>query len=140
MWLVPTRWLYAPLDPSRRQIRLLEILPVWKTDRQTPISARLVIVSLDDEPDYSALSYTWGDGTTTNHIIVDGKRIGCTANLHHALNDLRSNPWDVIKKTPKRIWVDAVCINQEDLEEKNHQLPLMETIYTKAKVVYCWLG
>lgn len=92
---------------------------------------------LDGVP-FSALSYVWGDAKEKKRITVNGKLIDVTAGLVSALEYA---PGHMKKyKVAPRLWVDAICINQEDLEEKNHQVPLMKDIYSQAEMIICWLG
>jgi hypothetical protein len=81
---------------------------------------------------YTALSYVWGDPNNQRTIFLDDQPFNITANLAAALEDLRHQ-----YKT-LRLWVDAICINQSDLLERNHQVTLMRDIYAFAHqtVVY----
>ncbi|KAF7531300.1 hypothetical protein G7054_g9012 [Neopestalotiopsis clavispora] len=123
---------YQSLDPSLKQIRLLTLLPASDSVEDT-VSAILQTVSLNDEPAFEALSYVWGDERDTIEINVDGKAANVTRNLGTALRRLRGS-------APLVLWVDALCINQSDIIEKNHQVPLMSEIYTKSQEVLIWLG
>ena len=83
---------------------------------------------------YQALSYVWGDPIEIKSIQVNNQGFGVTTNLFNGLQRLRS-------KTKNRIiWVDAICINQEDLQEKSFQVKLMQEVYSRAKAVLMWLG
>lgn len=122
---------YQPLDHSKRQIRLLELSPGNPGSR---ISARLIHVSLDDNPRYDALSYMWGPPRPTYTISIDE---GCSfivrRNLRKALDDLRQ-PTEC-----RVIWTDAICINQLDIAEKEFQIQLMRAIYAGAHTVCAWI-
>ncbi|KAL7621616.1 hypothetical protein AAE478_008942 [Parahypoxylon ruwenzoriense] len=83
---------------------------------------------------YDALSYTWGDLTRSNEITVDGNVLGITENLHEALLNLRS-PTEA-----RDLWVDAACIDQENIQERNHQVQMMKSIFSAASSVIVWLG
>ena len=117
------------LEP--RQIRLLEILP--DVDSQT-IRCTLRTCRLDDKPIYDALSYHWGDPSRTSHVICNGARLDITANLDEALRQLRTDG------DPKVLWVDAICVNQKDLDERTHQVALMRDVYQQARRTVVWLG
>jgi hypothetical protein len=83
---------------------------------------------------YFALSYLWGDSDERQNICCNGEIIGITTNLHEALDQL----W---KQYPDRkIWADAICINQEDQVEKAVQVAMMGQIYVGATEVIVWLG
>lgn len=87
--------------------------------------------------DYVALSYAWGDPTATHEIYVDGIRMRVTANLEAALRELRSHSRI---QQGFRLWIDALCINQEDLKERAHQVTRMKDIYASAWNIAIWLG
>lgn len=128
---------YIALDPCRVEIRLLEIVSV------EPIVCKLSIVSLLDHPDFSALSYTWGDASVTEPIIVEGSSVTVTSSLIHALKAVYFQWTEGCcsdDTSARRIWVDALCINQPDIQEKNSQIPLMHKIYTSAQRTFCWVG
>lgn len=121
---------YASLtEPD--QIRVLELLPGSQYD---VIKCRLVIVSLDSGVSYTALSYTWGNPKKTKNIECEGKKIEVTVNLESALRRLRDT------HSVRRLWADAICINQKDVREKEQQVVLMRNIYKNAKDVAIWLG
>ncbi|EKG14521.1 Heterokaryon incompatibility [Macrophomina phaseolina MS6] len=121
---------YSPLDPKRRQIRLLTLHPgSWRAR----IRCSLTTVSLLDEPDYEALSYVWGDPQSTAPIFVDGCVFLATVNLWRALRRLR-------RHYPRTIWIDAICINQKDVAEKSSQVAMMKDVYSNCRQGILWLG
>ena len=81
-----------------------------------------------------ALSYVWGDTNPLRDISVNGKMFGVTANLFYALRDLRD------EYRVSRLWLDTICINQQDVEERNKQVVLMGSIYTLAHHTVIYLG
>lgn len=83
---------------------------------------------------YTALSYVWGDATDTRTILVNEAPVEVTANLHAALSDLQD------EKRVLRLWADALCINQQDDEEKSRQVMMMGRIYTLAHHTVIYLG
>ncbi|KAM0263718.1 hypothetical protein ACHAQJ_001032 [Trichoderma viride] len=87
--------------------------------------------------DYIALSYVWGDEKDTAEIYLDGIRVTIRANLEAALVQLRKYPRI---QQGFRIWVDALCINQDDVEERARQVAIMKDIYASAWHVTVWLG
>ena len=122
------------LAPSEIRIVILE---PGKNDE--PVRCRLEHVLLDHEPAYEALSYAWGDATRpSQEIFLDGKRFEVTENLGAALLNLRDEA--VEKPTAQRLWIDAICINQKDISERNSQVQKMKDIYSKAERVLIWLG
>lgn len=98
----------------------------------------------DFNPRYEALSYTWGDDAATQIVEVTDTRRSSSAfhsselyvrpNLHVALKHLRD------LKSERILWIDALCINQEDEEEKNDQVKRMGDIFRLAYRVVVWLG
>jgi hypothetical protein len=130
-------YIYKALDKPDETIRLIKILST------APIHCQLIVVSLEHSPVFSALSYMWGDATKTQPIIVDGAYLPVTTNLAHALQDVHGQ-WPKSSYTraeeDRWLWADAICINQKEDEEKNHQVPLMERIYSRAQQVFAWLG
>ncbi|KAI1759882.1 HET-domain-containing protein [Hypoxylon sp. FL1150] len=87
-----------------------------------------------DQDTYDALSYTWGNLEKTNHIIIDGESLDITNNLYMALTELRS------PTRSRRLWIDAICIDQENIQERNHQVHMMKRIFGSASSVIVWLG
>jgi len=127
--------LYSREDLRGRCIRLLDLSSTHAGEHE-PLRGHLRVVSLDRNPTYEALSYTWGsDAIAPSRLILcSDMPVPITRNCYNALCTLRRN-FKVCT-----IWVDAICINQHDGEEKNHQIPLMRDIYGKAKRVFIWLG
>ncbi|KAK8095076.1 hypothetical protein PG997_001761 [Apiospora hydei] len=91
--------------------------------------------------DYIALSYEWGDPARTGRMVVNGIEITVTRNLQDALRDTCTKWWDNDDYSEEiHFWADAVCINQLDVSERNHQIKLMGEIYTQALRVWAWTG
>ena len=112
-------------------VRVLRLYPGSYGD---PLSGALNLVNLDAAPPYTCLSYTWGEPDFTCQISIDGKRMSITTNLHDALQRLRSSNDNV------DIWVDAICINQADLNERNSQVQMMGRIYRGCEECLVYLG
>lgn len=89
---------------------------------------------LSQDPEYEALSYMWGSADNLNTIDIEGKEFRIGQNLWQALKQLRHS------KVPRLLWIDAICINQDDTAERNHQVNQMSLIYSKAIRVIIWLG
>jgi len=121
----------ARLDPSSRDIRILSLMPGQPAD---PIICSLSKASLYESPQYDALSYVWGDPSICNKISLEQQERNVTVNLFAALRRLRH------ATERKQLWVDALCINQDDDDEKTHQVGLMGFIYSRAREVLLWLG
>ena len=123
---------YAALDKSQNLIRLLHLSPI--SSAYSEIQGRLSVALLDDQPEYEALSYAWGDSNDTLPINIDGHLLNITKNLHSALKHLQ------LEDRERVMWADALCINQTDLGERMHQVSMMGSIYGQASQVIVWLG
>jgi hypothetical protein len=119
------------LCSERQEIRTLTLKQGAFDD---PIHCTLQTVSLADRPKYTALSYVWGDATDRLPIYVDGTLFSATKNLKIALQYIRKADRDQV------MWVDAVCINQNDIDERNNSVSLMGELYSDADHVIIWLG
>jgi hypothetical protein len=112
-------------------IRLLQIAPgngnqdINCTLLQTPLATATV---------YEALSYTWGSPGRNNTILCNGRATHVSLNLFQALRHIRQSSVEVI------FWIDQLCINQADLNERSSQVALMGDIYARASRVVVWLG
>jgi hypothetical protein len=151
----PTANMYDPL-PRDTSIRLLRILSNHGED---PVCS-LEIHDINDDIGYDCLSYTWGDpldhqlsspGSTTvcgpcSVTLEGGYRIDITPNLFDALRHLSRNGYSTPTPDPDSgrtkdyLWIDALCIDQSNTEERNKQVSLMGQIYMKAQTVVIWLG
>ncbi|KAF2493874.1 HET-domain-containing protein [Lophium mytilinum] len=158
--------IYTPL-PTPTSIRVLKLSKDSGPNQQ--IICHVKVVDLDRLPQYSALSYTWGDpGADPNdnehhpcitqkpvngqyEILCNGHPIRVTKNCVSFLYSqrfwegyLKRNPSlgpDAIKDASiDYLWIDAICINQESLEERSSQVRLMDRIYRQAQQVVVWLG
>ncbi|KAH7152604.1 heterokaryon incompatibility protein-domain-containing protein [Dactylonectria macrodidyma] len=88
--------------------------------------------------DYWALSYVWGDPSKRKPILLNGTQFSVTQNLYQALCRLAEEPQHVIDGA--KLWVDAICINQADLSERENEVARMGDIYSLARGVDVWLG
>lgn len=122
---------YDKLSDARSEIRLLSIAPGDWTD---PIQASLETFERAAVPWFAAISYTWGDPKDIKSIFVNGKKV-----------DVRYNCWYVLAQARYHgkgtsLWIDALCINQDDNEEKSWQVAQMGEIFSEADAVYCCVG
>jgi hypothetical protein len=135
-----TTQIYQPL--SRGQTRILCLQSGLLDD---PIISTLSPITLSGEvttkessragaSDYEALSYTWGDPTPAHKIECNGCSLPVARNLFSALKALRYS------EGPRLMWIDAICINQSDVAERNEQVQYMTSIYRAAVSVLVWLG
>jgi len=117
--------------PSESSFRVLELLP---GDEQDEISYILHFVDWNHPPSYEALSYTWGDTRVKIPTVCGEKLLEVMPNLHEGLRHLRQ------KACSRMLWADAVCINQQDIDERSKQVNNMLRIYKNAARVVVWLG
>ncbi|KAI6868575.1 hypothetical protein KC338_g3903 [Hortaea werneckii] len=121
--------------------RIVKIRPgPWDSEIECNLLPSLISTENSEQSftPYYALSYHWGPagGQHTVRILVDSNAytIQIRKNLHTALRRLRSTQEDV------HLWVDALCVDQENKEEKSSQIPLMRLIFSRANSVKVWLG
>ncbi|VUC27723.1 unnamed protein product [Clonostachys rosea] len=137
-----TKYQYSSVEPRQiagqpepqAQFRLLTLLPGAFDDE---ISVTLTIADLDHNtpPRYEALSYVWGSEADPVPITLDHQyTLSITTNLDKVLRHLRH------ESEARVLWVDAVCINQDDLQERAQQVTLMGDVYRLAQQVVVWLG
>lgn len=115
----------------KREIRLLKLM------RRKPLaelSCQLVRVDLDAAPTFEAISYTWGTSKPSIDLSVYCCRLGVTPEVYKMLRYRRSFLGE------KLLWIDAVCINQQNNDEKSHRVGIMNDIFSRASRVVAWLG
>ena len=124
------------LDPVKKEIRLLRIHPLTEAaSEHSPLLCSLTIASLEDDIQFDALSYTW-DGPEDQQIIhLNGRECIIRRNLFDVLLLFRE-----MNTLETYLWVDALCINQRDIPERNQQVQLMRDIYSRTQMVHIWLG
>jgi Heterokaryon incompatibility protein (HET) len=124
-----------PIPLGSKCIRLLTIhAPSMLHGDGGPIEGSFSVVDLDQRPPFTALSYVWGTKSVPPKTIsCGGSTVSATDNCYSALVHLRR------KLSIFTIWVDAVCIDQDNADEKSQQIPLMGEIYSHAQTVYVWL-
>lgn len=133
---------YMPLHQDRKEIRLVQAF----APDNAQIALRLRTVSLLDKPEYCALSYTWAapfaglssewdDPAETKTITVDNYPFQVRWNLEAALRAFCTS-----QGSGSIIWIDALCINQDDIPERNSQVRIMAEIYNSAVSTWIWLG
>ncbi|RDW69796.1 hypothetical protein BP6252_08816 [Coleophoma cylindrospora] len=122
-------FVYRPLQWG--EIRLLHVLP---GSRSKDIRCSIEVHQRHQSLNYEALSYTWGDPDLKEDILCNGQKLSIRRNLAIALRALRYTD------RPRVLWVDAVCINQNDGDERAVQVRLMCDIYHDAQRVVAWVG
>jgi hypothetical protein len=119
--------------PHERTIRVLQLKPPRNTNEKVP-AYTFVETSLDNPLPYTALSYQWGKDKRHVPINVDDGNVLVTANGDAALTQLRKT------NGVNYLWIDAICINQDNIDEKGFQVAMMDQVYSKAESVIIWLG
>ena len=128
------RYQYKPLRPGRNEIRLIQILP--STIYRDTIHCEIFTTPLESAPPYRALSYNWGAKSEARTVFLNRKSLRVTRSLKKALERLRP------RNENERffLWADAICINQDDVPERNDQTAKMRLIYQNADSVAVWIG
>lgn len=152
-------YIYKPLDAAKNEIRILLLHSSIKDDNE-PVRATLqhVAMEADLKPGaiarlpgalrlFKALSYTWGDASKKVNITLDDHQFPVTENLFAALKHVRNVNKAAMaanahpeKGVVSCWWIDAICINQEDVLERNSQVAMMTMIYKRSHGVHVWLG
>ncbi len=130
---------YNQLPKDGSKIRLIELLG----GDDPHIYCKMHVIDLEETHSllssgrrgkYEALSYTWQSQTLSDYVICNGKVLYVTQILYDALRTLRR------ATTSRLLWIDQLCINQEDVTERSCQVRLMRLIYNRADLVVAWLG
>ena len=129
-----TEPLYTSLDSSLKEVRLLTVYP--SEDSGAIIRSRLHKVQLanDPKPEYETISYVWGDPTPKEWILIDSCRIQIPTSSDAVLRAIRHH------SQPRTIWLDAVCIDQTNVREREQQVTLMEDVYRNTQNGIIYLG
>jgi len=123
---------YEPLfDKTSDDTRLLHVHPA--DSFHAPVACDLWTVSLDEKPEYAALSYIWGDSTLSHNVTCNERRLEVIPNLHSASRTFRQTGWQTLR-------ADAICIDQSDNMDRSQQTALMRRIYTQALQIFVCLG
>jgi len=114
-------------------IRLLRLHPKLPFG-DSPIVCKLIHTSLEFAPPYTAISYTWGAPSSYEMIKIEGLEYKVSPNVYSILRGKRSTNHNVL------LWIDSICINQEDSREKSTQVALMRRIFEEASSTIAWIG
>lgn len=157
-----TTYIYEPLDYSKAQIRLLTIpkslddaapirislhtVSIPRSELKAPLESVLEGIDLNakqsdiEKPNFVALSYVWGPSNDPSQVLIESAprgadTISITRNLDVALRHIRRKSGE-----PSVFWIDAICIDQGNIQERSNQVALMDSIYTIAGTTVVWLG
>ncbi|KAE9371102.1 HET-domain-containing protein [Stipitochalara longipes BDJ] len=120
-----------PVLPDGQATRLIKLIPGISGDG---IECDLAAHHLENIPPYEALSYTWGNPEKAHTISMNGHPFGITENVYTFLKRYRH------ETESRTLWIDGICINQSDDEEKTAQVKMMGDIYSAASRTVVWLG
>ncbi|KAH7304770.1 heterokaryon incompatibility protein-domain-containing protein [Stachybotrys elegans] len=123
-----------PYDAERHRQPLTRILYLHAGVGDEPLSGALEVIDAENTPPYEALSYCWGSEGPSTTIRIEGSDLPIRSNLAAAMRSLRRS------EGARRIWIDALCINQSNVEERTRQVQYMRRIYQCCAKVIAWLG
>lgn len=133
----PASWVHRNSSPytNLTQGQKTRIMLLEPGEGQDDLKCHLLPISSFTQVPYEALSYQWGDSSDRSYVLsCCGMDMQISRTLHAALRRLRN------KSIIRAVWVDAVCINQNDLAERASQVRIMRDIYANATEVVVWLG
>jgi hypothetical protein len=125
--------IYTPLRSETQEIRLFDLDP-WTATSSDPVELRMVTTELGNVGEFVCLSYTWGEPAPKYGIKIEGSDFEIRKNLHAALLGLRR------QDRPRRLWVDAIYINQANIAERSIEVQKMGDMYRLAKTVVIFHG
>lgn len=131
------RFHYGPFTDPARQMRLLRVVSTDESATGT-LRCELTHWTIQEAPAYCAISYTWGDLSAMESMIINGKRAFIGKNCSYALSQARS--FNLSSEQNHHIWIDSICINQADVQEKSHQVARIGSIYKNAAQVLACVG
>jgi hypothetical protein len=125
----PPYFKHRPIDTTSRTIRLIKV-------QQGPRWPRCKLYHASLSSSYDCLSYRWGNDEPTKKILINGGMFLVRENLYQFLQVCQWAP----RLRERPIWIDAICIDQSNNTEKNHQVKQMGQLYASASSVHIWLG
>lgn len=123
-------FVYVPLDAERQEFRLLAV----HASSAGTIRATITTQSLIEKPHYETVSYCWGDASIRGRIILNGHHFDLPASTENTIRRMRYDDTDRV------LWIDTICINQTDIDERSHQVAIMDGIYRSGVRNLIWLG
>ncbi|KPI39631.1 Sulfite efflux pump SSU1 [Cyphellophora attinorum] len=116
---------------------VLLALTTWDLLINDNLELSTVRHSLTDCPEYHAVSYVWGTARASVHVSCNRNPLSITPTAYEMLQHL-CRGMNVVRRLP--LWIDAICINQDDPDEKKLAVPLMHQVFSQARDVFIWLG
>jgi hypothetical protein len=130
---------FQRLDYSRKQIRLLD-LQLFDDALPGHFPLRLETFDIESAPTYVALSYTWGEPNLINRISIGENYLQIGPNLHSFFEALRCSKKAIRQIPTIYLWIDQLCIDQQNVAERNNQVAMMSEIYSRAVYTLIWLN
>lgn len=118
---------YSPLEDAAAQIRLLKICSFDNATEK--VELRITSHFIIDAPEFVAISYTWGSSSNLSSVLLNDSWIEVRENCHNALLQCRQ------QNIKQHIWIDSICINQDNVDEKGTQVAIMASLYKHASQV-----
>lgn len=134
LWTAIKKGGYTPLSTKRKEIRLINLCD---TVEHGLLRYDMHVVDIDHSPQYCALSYAWGAPVPEGNlktVLINETIFKIRPTLFLFLSNM------ALHCPKKNMWIDTICINQTNTQERNHQVSLMGEIYRRAQEVYAWLG
>jgi hypothetical protein len=127
------RYIWTPVDRTRKKMRILD-LDAGVPD--SPLRGRLRNISLEalTKPTYETISYAWGDTALVQSIFVDDKTMAIPASAALALRCMR------LPEKHRSLWIDCICVDQDNNLEKGHQVRLMAEIYVSSSCTLAFIS
>ena len=135
MATLAARYRHVPLESPERQIRLLSVLPST-IKMKAKYELTTYILGGSRTPHFYAISYEWGPAEPKHQIDIDDKVFFIRSNIKDCLERLGSSDEGFYRP----VWIDAICIDQSNIAERNAQVKVMGSIYASAKLVIAWFG
>ena len=131
-------FVHEPFEDSRSQIRLLRMLPSSNSNEDR-LQYSISTYDFNRVGEFIAISYTWGDPNNEQVVHIDDKICPVRRNCYYVLKNIYQH-WKLGRIQADLLWIDSVCINQKDREEKSIQVSFMGEIYAKAAEVLACVG
>lgn len=127
-------FVYRPLSKEMKEIQLLNLHPAEEWSDPVRCTMEHAPLRRWPRPRYETISYAWGDPSKRSQVIADGLALDVPASAEEVLRRVRRLDKD------RTLWIDAVCIDQHDDQERGHQVGMMALIYSNTTLGLVWLG
>ncbi|CAO1599252.1 hypothetical protein XANCAGTX0491_002988 [Xanthoria calcicola] len=134
-----SRYAYSTLDPSASTTRLMNLMP-GSFDDDINISLETLDLANDDNREFEALSYAWGSKDNPLEISITDPSTNIKASLPVTRDLALALRYLRLPHLTRTLWIDVICIDQQNLEERGHQVKRTGDVYHTARQVIIWLG